>query len=83
MSARDMPGTPWPSRSSANWTSHSTASASISRTWSASSSSNRSGSSRRTVSTTSNANAMCMDSSRNTQLVPEARPLSSPRERRK
>ena len=34
-------------------------------------------------STTSNANAMCIDSSRNTQLVPDARPLSRPRERRK
>jgi hypothetical protein len=37
----------------------------------------------RTVSTTSKANAMCIDSSRNTQLVPDARPCSRPRERRK
>ena len=78
MSVSDSPDTPCPSRSSANCTSHSTASASISATCRASSSSNRSGSSRRTVSTTSNANAMCIDSSRNTQLVPEASPLQQP-----
>ena len=45
------------------------------RTSAASSSSNRSGSSARTVSTTSNANAMCIDSSRNTQLVPGGQPV--------
>ena len=33
--------------------------------------------------TTSKAKAMCIDSSRNTQFVPDARPLSRPRERRK
>ncbi len=83
MSTRDIPGTPPPSRSSANCASHSTASASMSRTCRSISASNSSGSSRRTVSTTSNANAMCIDSSRNTQLVPDASPLSRPRDRRK
>ena len=47
-----------------------------------SSSSNRSGSSSRAVRITSNANAMCALSSRNTQLVPLASPCNSPRERR-
>ena len=53
------------------------------RSGAASSASNRSGSSRRTVSTTSKAKSMCPLSSRNTQLVPAARPLSRPFERRK
>src|SRR6266852_4320780 len=41
MSAGDMPDTPRPSRSAANWASHSTASATISRTCSTIASSNR------------------------------------------
>ncbi len=83
VSAVDMPGTPWPSRSSANWNSHSTASPSISVIWSARRSSNSSGCSDRTVLITSKAKFMWHDSSRNTQLVPAARPFSRPFERRK
>ena len=75
MSAVDRPATPPPSRSSANCASASTPSISICRTCAAISSSNRSGSSARTVSTTSNANAMCIDSSRKTQLVPGRQPV--------
>ncbi len=81
MDAVFMPGRPSPHRSWANWSSASTASSSISVTCLAICSSKSSGSSSRTVSTTENAKSMCMDSSRNTQLVPVARPCSRPRER--
>ena len=84
VSATDRPGTP-----SAEHVLRRTASRprrprrSSGRSARASSSSNRSGSSRRTVSTTAKAKSMCPLSSRNTQLVPAARPLSRPFERRK
>ena len=83
MSAVDMPDTPWLSRSSANWNSHSTASLIISVICSARWLSNNLGCSARTVLMTSKAKFMWHDSSRNTQLVPAARPLSRPLERRK
>lgn len=76
-----IPGRPSPHRSRPNCSSASTASFSMSVTCCSRASSKRSGSSLRTVSTTSNAKFMCIVSSRKTQLVPVARPCSSPRER--
>ena len=83
MSDCDRPATPPQSRSSANCISHSTASFSISIDLRPEIVVEELGSSSRTVLTTSKANAMWQLSSRNTQLVPAARPLSRPLRRRK